>query len=314
MLDLGAEIAPRFFTLFLLVSAVVSTAHADPIVPSYTVTDLGSGTITLSAGNGNTVPGNPYGWSLSSSLWTAANGGQVVSVSNGQAVYPFALTPAAPLTPYQGSMTGFPLAQPAPVNDPATYGNPINAYSVVYSPLMNANGVVVAIDSAGVFGHSGTESAYYVQRNPDGSWGAPGVIWSGNNQFGQGPVVGGVTLAGINNLNQVVGTMNVDPRYSINNAVLYDITTHRLTNLSALPVLANYLNVLPIAIDDQGRILVDADPVRWGTAKQTLLLTPAGVTSDPHLVPAPEPGSLAVMALAMAAFAARGIGERRRRR
>jgi hypothetical protein len=44
----------------------------------------------------------------------------------------------------------------------------------------------------------------------------------------------------------------------------------------------------------------------------TLLLTPVGLSSDPLQVP--EPGSLAVMALAMAAFAGQSIREHRRRR
>jgi hypothetical protein len=107
--------------------------------------------------------------------------------------------------------------------------------------------------------------------------------------------------------------MSVLASYPLNNAVMYDINTHTPTNLSTLPALASYLNLLPVAIDDLGRILVEASPVAGGP-EQALLLTPAGVSSDPLAVPAPEPGSFAVMMLAMATFAWKGIRERRRRR
>jgi hypothetical protein len=312
--NLSARTATRIPLLFLLLSAAIPAAHADPISSSYVTTDLGAGTITISAANGNTVPvdSGAANGDLAYSLPTAANGGQIVSVSNGQMAYSFTLTPATPLNAYQGIMTGFPVAQNAPVNDPNTYGNPINAYSVVLNPLMNANGIIAAIDSAGVYGHYGSESAYYVQRNPNGSLGSPVTIWNGSEQFAQGPNVGGVTIAGINNANQIIGRESVGNAGQWN-AVLYDINTHTLTNLSTLPALAGYLNILPIAIDDLGRILIEADPVPGsGSAEQTLLLTPAGVSFEPLSVPAPEPGSVTVMALAMAAFALYRIRDRRK--
>jgi hypothetical protein len=64
-----------------------------------------------------------------------------------------------------------------------------------------------------------------------------------------------------------------------------------------------------VAIDESGRILLEASPVAGGP-EQTLLLTPAGVSSDPLAVPAPEPGSFAVMAMAMAALAMKRKYER----
>jgi hypothetical protein len=308
------EKARHVLVQFLVLGAVVSTASGDAITPSYSVTSLGSGAITLSVSNGSMVPvelRSVWVGTFANSLPGAANGGQILAVSNGQLSYQFAFTPANPLTPYQGNTTSPPLAVAAPVNDSLTYGDPRNAYSVVVNALVNAKGTAVAIDSAGVSGHFGTDSAYYVQRNPDGSWGAPSVLWSGGMQFAQGPIVGGVTLAGINSMNQVLGTMNVNSASSTDYAVLYDINSHTLTNLSTLTALASYLNVLPVAIDDLGRILVEAEPVVGGPV-QALLLTPAGVSSDPLAVPAPEPGSLAVMAMAMAAFALKAIRRRRR--
>src|SRR5262249_31933874 len=153
----------------IVLCALDSTACADAITSSYTITNLGSGTITLSASNASSVPVDrtsvSYG-TFASALWSVANGGQILSVSNGQISYPFAFVPDAALTPYQGNMSNFPLAVRVPVSNPLTYGNPLNAYSIVFNPLANANGTVVAIDSAGVFGHFGAASVYYVQRSP----------------------------------------------------------------------------------------------------------------------------------------------------
>ena len=59
---------------------------------------------------------------------------------------------------------------------------------------------------------------------------------------------------------------------------------------------------------------VVAQPINGGP-EHALLLTPDGVSSDPIVMSTPEPGSWAVMALAMAAFAAhraRGVGNARR--
>jgi hypothetical protein len=298
----------------LVLGAVVSTANADPIGASYNVTDLGSGTITLSTSNGTVVPIDPTtSWFglIGSATSTATNADQFTTVSNGQATYPFILTPATTLTPNQGIMTDFPMPQAAPVA--AAGGNPINAYSVISTALSNANGIAVAINSAGINGHYGEDFAYYVQRNSNGSWGAPVVIWGGGVQLGQGPV-GGVTIAGINSMNQVLGTMAITPS-GVTNAVLYNIGTQSLTNLSTLLLQNNFVasSVRPIAIDDLGQILVQAAPFGGSSVQgvQTLLLTPVGMPGDP--VPAPEPGSLAVMALAVAAFAATRIRESRRR-
>jgi hypothetical protein len=306
----------RMVLPLFVAGALVSTACADPIAPSYSVTNLGPGTITLSASNGTAVPVDPNSVSygvFGNALSGAVGASQISSVSNGGTAYPFTFTPATPLSNSQVNSTDFPLAVSAPVYNPLTYGIPLNAYSITLSPFVNANGTAVAIDSAGIFGHFGSETAYSVQRNADGSWGQPSVIWYGNQQQGEGPIVSGVTIAGINSQNQVVGTMSLTAANPLNNAVMYDINTHTLTNLSTLPALAGYLNVLPVAIDDLGRILVEASPVAGGP-EQSLLLTPAGVSSDPLAVPAPEPGSFAVMALAMAAFALNGIRESRRRR
>ncbi len=306
----------RLVTAIALLGAVVSTAHADAITPSYTVTDLGTGTVTATAANGSaiaidSVQGNQM-------LSAAANGSQILTVSNGQSVYAFNLSPVTVLNPNQPSMANFPLIESAPVWEPNTHGNPSNAFSIVTSAAENASGIVVATDYAGVYGYTSQGEAYYVQQSGNGTWGVPVAMWGGNTQFFS-QTSGGMSVTGINNLNQVLGTMGVDPQYEIGtNAVLYNINTHSLINLSnyllSLPQSPIYNNLAPLAIDDQGRILLSATSFssETGFSQVTLLLTPDGVSSDPIILSTPEPGSWAVMALAMAAFAAHRIRERRR--
>jgi hypothetical protein len=201
----GGKSRSLVLQVFVL-GTLVSPACADAITPTYSVTNLGAGTITLSASNGSSVPVDPnsvtYGV-FANALSAASGGGQISSVSNGGMAYPFTVTPANPIASSQVSSTYFPLAVSAPVYSPLTYGNPNNAYSIVLSPLVNGNGTAVAIDSAGILGHFGSETAYSVQHNANGSWGQPSVLWYGTQLQGEGPNIGGVTIAGINGQNQV---------------------------------------------------------------------------------------------------------------
>ncbi len=292
-------------------------ALADPI-SGYTVTNLGSGPITLTTSNGTTVPVNfsgPFYGYYGGSLTSVTSGAPVVSVSNGNASYSFAFTPDTPLAPNQGVMSGFPLANAAPTNDPLTYGNPINAFSYVPgTSLMNSQGLVAAADTYGTSGHWVAGTAYTVQENASASFGAPTPIWSGTTQVNGGESLStGVSIVGINNLGQVLGTTSNPYGNNPPAAVVYNPTTQTLTNLTNVTDSAgnSYLNAVPYAIDDQGRILLQAS--EWPTgALDTLLLTPAGQSVSE--APVPEPGSIAVMVLAMAAFAAQRAAERRRRR
>ena len=131
-----------------------------------------------------------------------------------------------------------------PVWDPMTYGNPNNAYSYSQGGLMNANGIAVAVDYYGVTDHYATGEAYYVQRNADGSWGTPVAMWYGQGQFPFGPSVPGVSVEGINKLNQVLGTMTGNMLTGSTDAALYNINTGTLTDLSNLgPLSGHYSNV-----------------------------------------------------------------------
>ena len=88
---------------------------------------------------------------------------------------------------------------------------------------------------------------------------------------------------------------------------LYNVNTQVSTDFSALPGLVGFSNFRVLSMDQDGRILVLANnPNGSGTPESDdlLLLTPAGVLSDPIIMNAPEPGSWAVMAMALAACAA----------
>jgi hypothetical protein len=301
-------------TALLVLCSNLPAALADPI-SGYTVTNLGSGPITLTTSNGTTVPvdssGSFYGY-YGGSLTSVTGGAPVVSVSNGQASYSFAFTPDTPLAPNQGVMSGFPLANAAPTYDGFTYGNPANAFSYVPgTALMNSQGLIAAADTYGVSGHWVAGTAYTVQENANGSFGAPTPTWSGTQQVNGGESLAtGVNIVGLNNLGQVLGTTSNPYGNNPAAAVVYNPTMQTLTNLTNFTDSAGnmYLNSVPYAIDDQGRILLQAS--EWPTgAMDTLLLTPTSVSE----APVPEPGSIAVMVLAMAAFAAHRAAERRRR-
>ena len=188
-------------------------------------------------------------------------------------------------------------------------------YSTVLNPIVsNGNGLYVAIDASGVAGHQGTSEVYGVTQNPDGTWGTPTGMWTGGTQFNGEPSPGLASITGVNKLNEVLGVGRADPT-AMNGAglpqtYLYNASTNSLLNLGTLGVLqaGGWNNIMPVAIDDQGRILLEAGPPLpppAGTAEHILLLTPQGVSSDPLEVPAPEPGGLAIAVVTAAALALR---------
>jgi hypothetical protein len=292
--SMGRSIAKGRFEAFLagLLIMLTSAAHADPIQTSYTVTDLGS---------------SPSNWDLSSypTFSTTASGVGTVTGPNGQ-TYPFTQMSGTPLsTPQDGYyMANFPVPIPAP----PTNGGPFPNSSTASFRILYPNGIATAIDQ--VVDHYGLESQravpYYVQRNLDGSWGQPIALGQG---FGQsGPYAGWDGWAspiGVDKQGDIlVRTTGVQGPGDFN-YTLYNIYKNTSTNLSTLPApVNNGFQMVPSAwIDQDGRILLWA--YHWlGTGPPStdlLLLTPAGVSPDP--INTPEPGSLAVMALAMAAFA-----------
>lgn len=279
----------------LILGSVTSATNADPItLPGYTITDIGPGTPVFSAD-------------------TTGNG--ILTASNGQS-YAFPQTPDTSFTTGQATTASIPVSVTAPTSDPLTYGNPLNAYAYVQAALMNANGIVAANEAYGVSGHYGSDDAFVVQRNPDGTWGSPVYMWSENEQFAQ--VASASVITSINNLNQVLGSMgNGLYNDTGTDVVLYSLKTHTLTDLTQLlnTLGRTYSNFLPIALDDDGRILLSAEYFNPGVgySPTRLLLTPDGVSSEPLPVPAPEPGTWAVAFVAIAAIATHRRRDRRRR-
>jgi len=249
-------------------------------VQGYTVTDLGTGSPTLST--------NP-------------SGGQVVIAPNGQIAYAFPQAASAE------SSVGPPLIDAAPTYSPDTNGNPANAFAYIQNFAMNASGLAAILEVTGVNGHWYASDAYYVQEKSDGSWGSPVRIFSGPTDF-DGSAMRyhasaqqlGLSITGINNLNQVLGFLQTGPNSWQSGPFVYNINTHTSLQLGNLN--GTYLNVQPIAIADNGALLLEGQPAASGGSDHALLLTPDGVSPDPLTV-APEPGGWAVMALAAAAFA-----------
>jgi hypothetical protein len=114
-----------------------------------------------------------------------------------------------------------------------------------------------------------------------------------------------IQLAGLNSANQtLLGTSYPNVQYD---ALVYNAVTHTLTDLGSLlrgNLASSYVNPVPIAIDDQGRILLRVG-VFPGKTFDTLLLTPEGVSSDPLPLSTPEPGTLAIWGLVSGVVAVR---------
>ncbi len=281
----------RLSTPVLVLGIMHSPAQADPLT-TFTLTDLGPGTPTFATG---------------------ANGGIVIA-GNGQTAYPFQKTQDTSFASPQSFPANFPLLNlpPSPYTSPNAYGNPLNVYSTVLGPIVtNGNGLYVALDASGVAGHQGSSEVYGVTQNPGGTWGAPTGMWTGGTQFDGEASAGLASITGVNKLNEVLG-VGADPTATngagLPQTYLYNASTNSLLNLATLGVLqaGGWNNIMPVAIDDQGRILLEAGPPltsSGSTAEHFLLLTPQGVSSDPLEVPAPEPGGLAIAVVAAAALA-----------
>jgi hypothetical protein len=273
---------------WLLFGLGLPIAEADGIAPSYSITDLGAGGATLSAG---------------------ASGDGIVIGSNGQS-YAFPQAPNTTFTPSQATAANLPLFTPAPY-DPL----PINAFSFATNSVMNSNGIVAATDNYGVYGHWSYGEAYYVQHNADGSWGQPVGVFQGNWQSADEGPRSGFNIVGISNSNDIL-INNFSSTSQLNAALAYNISTHTLTDLFTVvsSAHAGFIDLVPIAIDNDGRILLEGRPLAdVSQPLHTLLLTPDGVSSSPLESPVPEPGALAVLVMAIAGIAAKKHYKKRRR-
>jgi hypothetical protein len=276
--------------LALLLTQVIPAANADPIsIAGYTVTDLGAGTPTFG---------------------TDAGGNGILNAPNGQ-TFAFLQTPNTNLTSGQGILANLPQLQPAPFGGD-DYGNPNNSFSYVTSASMNANGMVLAINVAGIYGHEYSTSVFEIQHNSDGSWGVPQPVYTGGAQFELQQITNGVS-AMLSKSNEVLLQDNTITNNNVN-VFLYNGNTHSLANISSLLLNASYLQFQPIAIDDLGRIVLSAEALEPSGFMQptNLLLTPDGVSALPLEAPVPEPGALAVLLMAGLGFAIKRAQKRRR--
>lgn len=293
----GGPTAVRTFTLSWLAFAIVvvlgEAARADALT-NFTVTDLGAGTPTFSTG---------------------ANGG-IVTVGNGATAYSFLPDTGTALNAAQVGVSQIPVVAGAPIGDPNTYGDPSLAYSMPVAATTNGQGTYVAIDASGVYGHMGSAEVYSVQQNANGSWTNPVALWSGGEQSSGMPGTGQASIVGINKLGEVLGSGSlnaVTSSTSLSQPYLYNLNTNTLLDLYSVGALqaGGWNNLVPIAIDDQGRILLEAspNPTSGDGSVHTLLLTPEGVSPDAFSVP--EPGTLAMAVMTIAAVAWRRALRRR---
>jgi len=276
---------------FVIGAACFETADAAPItVQGYTVTDLGAGSPTFS---------------------TDSSGNGVVVAPDGHTAYAFPqyAIPASSAGVGQGMLATLPLLDPPPTYSPDTYGNPSNAFAYIRSAFMNAKGVAAVLEVTGVTGHWYQGDAYYVRETANGTWGVPVRMFSGLTDFDGSALPShvstqqlGISVAGINNLNQVLGSIQTGPNSWQSGPFVYNINTRTSVQLGNLN--GNYLNVQPIAIADNSSLVVEGQPFATGGPEHALLLTVDGGPPNPLTI-APEPAAWAVMLLAAAAFALR---------
>jgi hypothetical protein len=263
-----------FWTFALLVGLSGTVAKADPL---YTVTNLGSTSdISFTTAGGGTIS-----WPTNN---LAAN--QLGGVSNGQVSYAFATMPDTVLVQGQGALTNVPA-------NLDSFPSQFQFAGPEVSGLSNANGFAALVVSLPVVNLSAaydTAAIYPIGSNGQVDWSQGATITSSPNSEVNG---GGIGIAGINAASQVLlGTSFAGAE---SDSLVYNLATRSLTDLDSLPAIlaAGYTNLRPIAIDNQGQILVTAIPADSPGAAVTLLLTPNG---EP-IVTAPEPSTCITWAL-----------------
>ncbi len=275
--------ASRFtfsLTMISLASAFAGTrAMADPL---YTITDLGTGPITFTTASGATVA-----LATGNGLTTASATTPFVSVSTGQGSYAFSTTPDTVVA--QSTLPNI------------TSSTPLT----LYGGLMNGSGTAVISGVSTDVSNSNLsrDVAYSIQQNSAGSSSQPALITTGP-QLVESPY-NYITIVGLSKQDQDL-LMTSYPNQSYG-TLLYSISTKTLTNLSTLSVFTGspYFGLSPIALDDQGRILLHANEDGPNSIIfPTLLLTPEGVTSGPPPLSAPEPDTMLIWGLICAIAAA----------
>jgi hypothetical protein len=248
---------------------------------------------------------------------TDPGGGRIVAAPDGRTTFAFPQSSTVPFggAPGQPALPNLPLIDAPPTYSPDTYGNRANAFAYVQTSVMNSNGIAAVVEVNGVNGHWCVGDAYYTQASAGWTWSAPVRIFQGFTDFDGAALPYhasaqqlGVSIAGINSLNQVLGFAQYGPNSSQEGPFVYKINSQTLLQLGDLN--GNYLNVQPVAIADNGALLLEGQSAAAGGGDHALLLTPDGLSPSPLTV-APEPSAWMVLASAAAAFA---IGQYRHRR
>jgi hypothetical protein len=246
-------------------------ALADPM---YTAIDLGTGNVS-------------YG--------VDSSGNGTITGSNGQ-TYAFNPVQNYLSAQWRDTTQGIPTVEPPPVGNPFTYGDP--KFAVSYSTLdyMNSRGLAVGINTYGVSGHLVTGEVFLTQQQPNGSWGPGSPLWSGFSvqDGGGGP---SAAIMGISSNGQVLGWGALSPESIATTMYLYNAKTGVLTNMTNLiDSLPGWtLNSPAGQLDNDGRILVQADLNGNWQSPHNLLLIPDGLSPGP-VVAAPEPATWAIFA------------------
>jgi hypothetical protein len=272
--------------LALLFGVAGTSACADPItIPGYTVTDLGSAAPSFS---------------------TDASGNGVLNAGNGQ-IFAFSQTP---------NTTVIPANVPLPASPSAGPWSYATVFNYLQNGVMNASGMVTGVDISGVGDKYYSQTVFAVQYNPNGTWGQPITLYQGLTEPGAMGVERTVSVVGLSKMNEVLIGDRTPDSLSTDGAYVYNMNTGKLTDLQFFFPKVSYLDPNALAIDDDGRILLSATSSFNITASGDLtylLLTPDGLSAAPLEVAAPEASTLAVMVVAIAAFAAhRGFRCRRR--
>ena len=274
----------------ILATAFAPEAEASPTL-TYAITDLGK------VPNGlGTYPGSVHG---------SDAGGGLIFASDGSA-YRF-----NPTSSNKTSTDGLPLT----LGKPSPHGglDYSDAYDRVTEAIQNTHGLTGYVESSGLNGHpwDGTSALVIVQVGADGTPGQPmKLAWTAGATkafvgFGGGTEF--LTMSGINELNQVLYKGELNPYaqagYKVGSPVyLYDWSSGTKVDLSALLGPAYYPDSsIPVAFDDQGRIIIQGWR-RDGTG-DVLLLTPTNLDAGP--VSVPEPSLIAFVACVAAGVAVR---------
>ena len=215
---------------------------------------------------------------------------QLASVSNGQVSNAFATTPDTMLVQGQAVLSNV----PSNLDNGALTG-PFGYSGPEVSGFSNANGIAAVVVSFQVANYGSAyqiSSIYPIGSNGQVDWSQGTTITTSPNNNGLTP--GYTAIAGINTANQALVATGFDNHPY--DTLVYSLRSSSVTDLDKLSAITSvgYYDLKPIAIDDQGQLLVTATlDTPTGPVFDTLLLT---LNGEP-IVTTPEPSTCITWAL-----------------